>query len=143
MYNLKLRKVVLTKKEGPFSYRKNSLNEIFKSTATVEKLETTRSFFVEDHCIYCSSSKCLKQIKTYREEGQPIVYTNKNYIHSSHMRILKVHHVQKEVPNSKGKQVSVLRKLPHFTCFDCILSESKCPLSTNWLAATRIASILS
>jgi len=49
-----------------------------------KKTSDNRKFIVESQDIRSLRTKYLPAIKTYREEGRPIVHADETYIHSSH-----------------------------------------------------------
>ena len=49
-----------------------------------KKCETNRAILMERQDIVLSRIKYLRQIKKYRKEGRPIIYTDETFIHTSH-----------------------------------------------------------
>ena len=49
-----------------------------------KKASDNRKIMVERHDIWSLRVKYLHAIKAYREEGEPIVYTDEAFVHSSH-----------------------------------------------------------
>ena len=50
------------------------------------KTEDCRKILIERHDIRLQRMKYLNNIKRYRNEGRPIVYTDETYVHSSHTK---------------------------------------------------------
>lgn len=75
------------------------------------KTEDCRKILIERHDIRLQRMKYLNNIKRYRNEGRPIVYTDETYVHSSHTKPSSwsdgTEHGLK-TPISKGKRLIVV-----------------------------------
>ena len=49
-----------------------------------KKCETNRAILMERQDVVLARIKYLRQIRKYREEGRPIIYTDETFIHTSH-----------------------------------------------------------
>lgn len=76
-----------------------------------KKTEDNRQLLIEKHEIRLLRLKFISQIKEYRREGRPIVYTDETYVHSSHTKPCSWSDGSKEglkAPISKGKRLIVV-----------------------------------
>jgi transposase len=60
------------------------LKEIHKLGLRWRKFKNNRKILMENHDIRHARVKFLRKIRSFREEGRPIVYMDENYINSSH-----------------------------------------------------------
>ena len=75
-----------------------------------KKCETNRAILMERQDVVLARIKYLRQIRKYREEGRPIIYTDETFIHTSHasQKAWQSDETSVNVPISKGERCIIV-----------------------------------